>query len=148
MGYWGYEATASDSALDYLAKVTEHLEKMWDEAKGYGQKMAIVYILTEAPVIDVTDYSGLKAKAVTFVADCMTCLDEEDIDDSGSVGDYCEDFNKKQEQIAYLQGLMEKLQEKQGTTLFEKLELTNHEKRAIERFPMVIKINPMVIKIN
>jgi len=121
MGYWGYEATASDSALDYLARVTEHLEKMWDEAKGYGQKMAIVYILTEAPVVDVTDYSGLKAKAVTFVADCMTCLDEEAIDESGSIGDYCNDFNKRYEQMSYLQGLVEKLQKKQSTTLVEKI---------------------------
>jgi len=69
MGYWGYEATASDSALDYLARVTEHLEKMWDEAKGYGQKMAIVYILTEAPVVDVTDYRGLKEKCAKYLQD-------------------------------------------------------------------------------
>jgi len=116
MGYWGYEATASDSALDYLAKVTEHLEKMWDEAKGYGQKMAIVYILTEAPVIDVTDYKGLKAKAITFVEDCVTSLSKEALENS------LEAFNERCEQVTYLQGLIEKLQAKQGTSLGKKLQ--------------------------
>ena len=115
MGYWGYEATASDSALDYLAKVTEHLEKMWDEAKGYGQKMAIVYILTEAPVVDVTDYSGLKAKAVAFVEDCVTSLNKEALENS------LEAFDERCAQVTYLQELMNKLQERQGTTLVEKL---------------------------
>tara|TARA_Y100000310_G_scaffold242695_1_gene246877 strand:+ start:1126 stop:1602 length:477 start_codon:yes stop_codon:yes gene_type:complete len=142
MGYWGYEATESDSALDAMFKVIALLEKMWDEATDYGEKMAVVYVLTEAPQVDGADYRGLKAKAVAFVADCMTRLDKEDVDDSGSIGDYCEDFNKRYEQITYLQGLIEKLQVKQGTSLGEKLtdcfgslELTNHEKRSIERFP-------------
>ena len=121
MGYWGYKATESDSALDYMFKVIAHLETLWDEANDYGQKMAVVYVLTEAPEVDGTDYNGLKEKAVAFVADCMTCLDEEAIDDSGSIGDYCEDFNKRQEQMSYLQGLMNKLQVRQGTTLVEKL---------------------------
>jgi len=121
MGYWGYEAMESDSALDYMFKVIAHLETLWDEATGYGQKMAVVYILTEAPEVDSTDYTGLKAKAVAFVAECMTLLDKEAIDDSGTVGDYCENFNKKQEQMAYLQGLIEKLQVKQGSTLIKKL---------------------------
>ena len=159
MGYWRYEATESDSALDAMFKVIALLEKMWDEATDYGEKMAVVYVLTEAPQVDGADYRGLKAKAVAFVADCMTRLDkenerlillvkaklvhfDEDVDDSGSIGDYCEDFNKRYEQITYLQGLIEKLQVKQGTSLGEKLtdcfgslELTNHEKRSIERFP-------------
>ena len=121
MGYWGYKTTESDSALDYMSKVIEHLEKLWTEATDYGEKMAVVYVLTEAPAVDMSDYRGLKAKAVAFVADCMTRLDEEDVDDSGSVGDYIEDFNKKQEQITYLQGLISKLQERQGTSLGNKL---------------------------
>ena len=121
MGYWGYKTTESDSALDYLGRVAKYLNWLWNEATDYGEKMAVVYVLTEAPAVDMTDYRGLKAKAVAFVADCMTRLDEDDVDDSGSVGDYIEDFNKKQEQLAYLQELMEKLQSKQSTSLGVKL---------------------------
>ena len=121
MGYWGYETTESDSALDYMFKVIAHLETLWDEATDYGERMAVVYVLTEAPAVDSTDYRGLKAKAVAFVADCMTLLDEEEVDDNGSVGDYMGEFNKRYEQITYLQGLIEKLQVKQGTSLSEKL---------------------------
>ena len=156
MGYWGYKATESDSALDYLARVTEHLEKMWDEAKDYGQKMAIVYILTEAPVVDITDYSGLKAKAVAFVAsaarvaeerakaaeatveaiveDCVTSLSKEALE-TRSLNDSLEVFNEREAlenslkgfneryaQVTYLQGLIKKLQAKQGTSLGKKLQ--------------------------
>ena len=121
MGYWGYKAMESDSALDAMFKVIALLEKMWDEATDYGEKMAVVYVLTEAPQVDGSDYRGLKAKAVAFVADCMTRLDAEDIDDSGSVGEYCETFDERYSQNIYLQGLIEKLQEKQGATLIKKL---------------------------
>ena len=116
MGYWGYEATESDSALDYLAKVVEYLEKLWDEATDYGQKMAVVYVLTEAPAVDMSDYRGLKAKAVTFVEDCITSLSKEALENS------LEAFNERCEQVAYLQGLIEKLQAKQGTSLGKKLQ--------------------------
>jgi hypothetical protein len=77
MGHWGYKATESDSALDYLAKVTEHLEKMWDEAEDYGEKMAIVYILTEAPVVDITDYKGLKDKCAKYLREYKELLQGE-----------------------------------------------------------------------
>ena len=131
MGYWGYEATESDSALDYLAKVTKYLEKLWDEATDYGQKMAVVYVLTEAPVVDCTDYRGLKAKAAKYVQDYADLLEGER-----------NAYGESQKEINYLIRLFEKLQSKQGTSLGEKLtdcfgslELTNHEKRSIERFP-------------
>jgi len=136
MGYWGYEATESDSALDAMFKVIALLEKMWDEATDYGEKMAVVYVLTEAPAVDMSDYRGLKAKAVAFVEDCVTSLSKEALENS------LEAFNERCEQVTYLQGLIKKLQVKQGTSLGEKLtdcfgslELTNHEKRSIERFP-------------
>ena len=108
MGYWGYEATASDSALDYLARVTEHLEKMWDEAKDYGQKMAIVYILTEAPVVDVTDYSGLKERCAKYLWEYKQLLKGER-----------NAYGESQEEIEYLVRLHEKLRTKQGTSLIE-----------------------------
>jgi len=110
MGYWGYEATASDSALDYLANLTEHLEKMWDEARDYGQKMAVVYVLTEAPAVDMTDYRGLKAKAVEFIGFAITNAYE------------AHDAYLENSKIEYLQGLVRKLQTKQGTTLLANLE--------------------------
>ena len=110
MGYWGYEATASDSALDYLARVTEHLEKMWDEAKGYGQKMAIAYILTEAPVVDMTDYSGLKERCAKYLWEYKQLLKGER-----------NAYGESQKEIDYLQGLITKLWFKQGTTLGKKL---------------------------
>jgi len=115
MGYWGYEAMESDSALDYMFKIIAHLETLWDEATGYGQKMAVVYVLTEAPEVDGTDYNGLKTKAVAFVEDCMTSLGKEALENS------LEAFNERCEQVTYLQGLMDKLQERQGSTLIEKL---------------------------
>ena len=115
MGYWGYEATESDSALNAMFKVIALLEKMWDEATDYGEKMAVVYVLTEAPQVDGSDYRGLKAKAVTFVEDCLTSLSKEALENS------LEALNEKCEQITYLQGLVRKLQEKQGSTLIEKL---------------------------
>ena len=111
MGYWGYEATASDSALDYLAKVTEYLEKLWDEATNYGQKMAVVYVLTEAPVVDCTDYRGLKAKAAKYVQDYADLLEGER-----------NAYGESQKEINYLQGLITKLQAKQGTSLSTKLQ--------------------------
>ena len=116
MGYWGYEATASDSALDYLAKVTEHLEKMWDEAKDYGQKMAIVYILTEAPVVDVTDYRGLKEKCAKYLQDYADLLQSE-----RKEGYPTQEMVRFIQEIKYLRGLVSKLQTKQSTTLIEKL---------------------------
>tara|TARA_Y100000296_G_scaffold86457_1_gene126282 strand:- start:478 stop:840 length:363 start_codon:yes stop_codon:yes gene_type:complete len=115
MGYWGYKTMESDSALDAMFKVIELLEKMWDEATDYGEKMAVVYVLTEAPQVDGSDYRGLKAKAVTFVEDCLTSLSKEALENN------LEAFNERCEQVTYLQGLIEKLQEKQGTTLIEKL---------------------------
>tara|TARA_R110002020_G_scaffold285063_1_gene500621 strand:+ start:731 stop:1087 length:357 start_codon:yes stop_codon:yes gene_type:complete len=115
MGYWGYAATESDSALDYMFKVIEHLEKLWDEATDYGQKMAVVYVLTEAPEVDSTDYRGLKAKAITFVEGCITSLSKEALENS------LEAFNERCEQVTYLQGLIKKLQANQGTTLLSKL---------------------------
>ena len=125
MGYWGYEATESDSALDYLAKVVEYLEKLWDEAENYGQKMAVVYVLTEAPIVDCTDYRGLKEKCAKYVQDYADLLEGER-----------NAYGESQKEINYLIRLFEKLQSKQGTSLGEKLELTNHEKRAIKRFPI------------
>ena len=122
MGYWGYGATESDSALDYMAKITRQLEKLWDEAEDYGEKMAVVYILTEAPEVDMGDYRGLKSKAATYVSDYAAMIEDRNIDEM------------RQGEIEYLQGLAAKLQSKQGTSLIEKLELTNHEKRSIERF--------------
>ena len=116
MGYWGYKTTESDSALDYMSKVIEHLEKLWTEATDYGQKMAVVYVLTEAPEVDSTDYRGLKAKAVTFVEDCITSLSREALENS------LEAFNERCEQVTYLQGLIKKLQAKQGTSLGKKLQ--------------------------
>ena len=115
MGYWGYKTTESDSALDYMSKVIEHLEKLWTEATDYGEKMAVVYVLTEAPEVDSTDYRGLKAKAVAFVEDCLTSLSKEALENS------IEAFNERCAQVSYLQGLVGKLQEKQGSTLIEKL---------------------------
>jgi hypothetical protein len=115
MGYWGYKTTESDSALDYMFKVSTHLQTLWDEATDYGEKMAIVYVLTEAPEVDSTDRKGLKAKAVAFVEDCVTSLSKEPLENN------LEAFNEKCEQITYLQGLIKKLQERQGTTLFENL---------------------------
>jgi hypothetical protein len=115
MGYWGYEATESDSALDYMSKVIAHLETLWNEADGYGEKMAVVYILTEAPAVDGSDYKGLKEKAVAFVEDCGDELNKEALEND------VEAFNKRCAQITYLQGLIEKLRAKQGSTLIEKL---------------------------
>ena len=123
MGYWGYRATESDSALDYMSKITEQLEKLWNEAEDYGEKMAVVYILTEAPEVDMGDYRGLKSKAATYVSDYAAMIEDRNIDEM------------RQGEIEYLQELVAKLQSKQGTSLGEKLELTNHEKRSIERFP-------------
>jgi len=117
MGYWGYEATASDSALDYLARITEYLEEMWNEAKDYGQKMAVVYILTEAPVVDMTDYRGLKAKAAKYLWDYAELL-----------GNERNAYGESRDEIEYLVRLHEKLQSKQGTSLGKKLELLLHEK--------------------
>ena len=111
MGYWGYKATESDSALDYMWKVSEHLETLWDEATDYGEKMAIVYVLTEATEIDGIDHNGLKAKAIAFVEDCMTALNTEPLENS------LEAFKEKCEQITYMQGLIKKLQVREGTTL-------------------------------
>jgi hypothetical protein len=136
MGYWGYRATESDSALDYMSKIVKYLEKLWDEAEDYGERMAVVYVLTEAPEVDMMDFNDLKSRAATYVSNYAAMIEDRNIDEM------------RQGEIEYLQGLVTKLQSKQGTSLGEKLELTNHEKRAIERFPMVIKINPMVIKIN
>jgi len=124
MGYWGYEATESDSALDYLAKVTEYLEKLWDEATDYGQKMAVVYVLTEAPVVDCTDYRGLKEKCAKYLWEYKGLLQGER-----------NAYGESQKEIDYLQRLISKLWFRYGTSLGEKLELTNHEKRSIERFP-------------
>ena len=123
MGYWGYEATESDSALDAMFKVIALLEKMWDEATDYGEKMAVVYVLTEAPQVDGADYRGLKAKAVAFVEDCRDELNKEALENS------IEAFNKRCAQVSYLQGLVEKLQEKQGATLIKKL--TGYEEMEI-----------------
>ena len=120
MGYWGYKAMESDSALDAMFKVIELLEKMWDEATDYGEKRAVVYVLTEAPQVDGSDYRGLKAKAGAFVEDCQTRLYAEDLKKL-PVGEYCEAFDKRYAQNTYLQGLVWKLQEKQGSTLIEKL---------------------------
>jgi len=117
MGYWGYGATESDSALDYMAKITEQLEKLWDEAEDYGEKMAIVYILTEAPVVDITDYRGLKAKAAEYLWDYAELL-----------GNECNAYGESRDEIEYLVRLHEKLQSKQGTSLDKKLELLLHEK--------------------
>ena len=111
MGYWGYKATESDSALDFMLKVSDHLETLFDEATDYGEKMAIVYVLTEAPEIDGIDHNGLKAKAIAFVEDCMTSLSKEPLENN------LEAFNEKCEQITYLQGLIKKLQVREGTTL-------------------------------
>jgi hypothetical protein len=116
MGYWRYEATESDSALDYMVKITEQLEKLWDEAEDYGEKMAVVYVLTEAPAVDMTDYRGLKAKAAAYVAERTTLLKRKPLANS------IEAFNERCEQITYLLGLVEKLQTKQGTTLVKLLE--------------------------
>ena len=115
MGYWGYKTTESDSALDYMFKVIEHLEKLWDEATDYGEKMAVVYVLTEAPAVDMSDYRGLKAKAVTFVEDCLTSLSKEALENN------LEAFNERCEQVTYLQGLVRNLLSKQGTSLGDKL---------------------------
>ena len=128
MGYWGYEATESDSALDAMFKIIALLEKMWDEATDYGEKMAVVYVLTEAPQVDGADYRGLKAKAVAFVEDCQTRLYAEDLRKL-PVGEYCEAFDKRYAQNTYLQGLVWKLQEKQGATLIKKL--TGYEEMEI-----------------
>ena len=111
MGYWGYRATESDSALDYMSKITEQLEKLWDEATDYGEKMAVVYILTEAPEVDMGDYRGLKSKAATYVSDYAAMIEDRNIDEM------------RQGEIEYLQGLAKKLQTKQGTSLGEKLEV-------------------------
>ena len=78
--------------------------------------MAVVYVLTEAPEVDSTDYKGLKAKAVTFVEDCITSLSREALENS------LEAFNERCEQVTYLQGLIKKLQAKQGTSLGKKLQ--------------------------
>ena len=115
MGYWGYKTTESDSALDYMSKVIEHLEKLWTEATDYGEKMAVVYVLTEAPEVDSTDYRGLKAKAVTFVEDCLTSLSKEALENN------LEAFNERCEQVTYLQGLVRNLLSTQGTSLGDKL---------------------------
>ena len=109
MGYWGYGATESDSALDYMAKITEQLEKLWDEAEDYGEKMAVVYILTEAPEVDMVDYRGLKSKAATYVSNYAAMIEDRNIDEM------------RQGEIEYLQELVTQLQSKQGTSLGEKL---------------------------
>ena len=111
MGYWGYEATESDSALDYLGKVITHLKKLWDEATDHGERMAVVYVLTEAPEIDMMDYNGLKSRAATYVSDYAAMIEDRNIDEM------------RQGEIEYLQGLAKKLQTKQGTSLGEKLEV-------------------------
>ena len=109
MGYWGYKAMESDSALDAMFKVIALLEKMWDEATDYGQKMAVVYVLTEAPEVDGNDYRGLKAKASAYLTDYADMLENDD----GT------EFTKVE--IAYLRELASKLQEKQRSTLMDKL---------------------------
>jgi len=108
MGYWGYEATESDSALDYLNKVTTHLEKLWDDASDYGEKMAVVYVLSSAPEIDGTDHHGLKAKMITYLSDYADLLDEDGTEFVTN-------------EIKYLRGLVATLQEEQGSTLIPKL---------------------------
>jgi len=110
MGYWGFRTTESDSALDYLGKVTEHLEKLWDEATNHGEKMAIIYILTEAPLVDMTDYIGLKDKAVEYLTDYSDTLYDAEVGVS--------EYNKQSTgEIQYLVDLANLLLLRHETTL-------------------------------
>jgi len=105
MGYWGYEATESDSALDYMWKVMENLHMLWEKTTDHGERMAIVYVITEAPKVDMTDHSGLKKEAATYLSNYAAMLEDRNIDEM------------RQDEIKYLQGLVKKLQTKQGTSL-------------------------------
>jgi hypothetical protein len=110
MGYWGFGTTESDSALDYLGKVTEHLEKMWDEATDHGENMAIIYILSEAPLVDMTDYVGLKDKAVEYLTGYSYMLYVAEVG--------VREYNKQStEEIQYLVDLANLLLLRHGTTL-------------------------------
>ena len=109
MGYWGYKATESDSALDYMTWVAEGLEKLWNESTDHGDRMAVIYVLTQAPEIDGTDHRGLKKKASTYLYTYSEMINDRNL------------YGERQEEIDYLRGLREKLQETQGTTLFENL---------------------------
>lgn len=109
MGYWGHKATESDSALDYMFKVIEHLNMLWDKATDHGERMAIVYVITEAPNVDMTDHSGLKNKAATYLSNYAAMLNDRNAD------------GERQEEIDYLEGLRSKLYFKQGATLLSNL---------------------------
>ena len=110
MGYWGFGTTESDSALDYLGKVTEHLGKLWDEATDHGERMAIIYILTEAPLVDMTDYVGLKGKAVEYLTEYSDMLYYAEVGVSK--------YNKQStEEIQYLVNLARVLLLRHKTTL-------------------------------
>jgi len=108
MGYWGYKATESDSALDYMSTITEHLEKLWDGSTDHGERMAVAYVLTEAPDVDMTDYTGLKTKVATYLSNYVAMLNDRNAD------------GERQEQIDYLEGLRSKLYFRQGTSLLDR----------------------------
>jgi hypothetical protein len=109
MGYWGHGATESDSALDYMWKVIEHLNMLWDKAADHGERMAIVYVITEAPNVDMTDHSGLKNKAGIYLHNYAAMLKDRNND------------GERQEEINYLNELRSKLSSRQGTTLLGNL---------------------------
>ena len=108
MGYWGYKATESDSALDYMSMITEHLEKLWDGSTDHGERMAVVYVLTEAPNVDMTDHLGLKDITAVYLRDYIAMLKDRNAD------------GEQQEQIDYLEGLRSKLYFRQGTSLLDR----------------------------
>jgi hypothetical protein len=97
LGYWGHESTDSVSALDYMWKVIEHLNMLWDKAADHGERMAIVYVITEAPNVDITNHSGLKNKAATYLYNYAAMLKDRNND------------GERQEEINYLNGLRSKL---------------------------------------
>ena len=97
MGYWGHRTMESDSALDYMFKIIEHLNMLWDKATDHGERMAIVYVITEAPDVDMTDNCGLKNKASTYLYIYSAMLNDRNAD------------GERQEEIDYLDGLRSKL---------------------------------------
>ena len=96
MGYWGHRTMESDSALDYMFKIIEHLNMLWDKATDHGERMAIVYVITEAPDVDMTDNCGLN-KASTYLYNYSAMLNDRNAD------------GERQEEIDYLDGLRSKL---------------------------------------
>ena len=105
MGYWGWKALESDSALDYIAIVAEHMETLWDNSEDHGERMAVVYVLTEASSIDMTDYRGLKAKVSRYLLNYSAMLSDHNVD------------GQHQEQIDYLLELATALSIRENTSL-------------------------------